>query len=395
MPCSRSRNTGDVDGDETGHGAGQAPHDHAGQTTAHDHDHGQGQGQGHDHDDDHDRDRDHGHGHDHDHRRGLLGRLSQLFVPHSHDSADKIDNALETSRQGMRALKGSLTLLAATAVIQALVVAVSGSVALLGDALHNFADALTALPLGLAFLLGRRPANRRYTYGYGRAEDLAGIAIVVVIALSSLAAGYESVLRLIHPRPVHALWAVGIASLIGFVGNELVARYRIGVGRRIGSAALVADGLHARTDGLTSLAVLVGAIGVAAGFRRADPIVGLVITIAIAVVLRGAARDVYRRLMDSVDPVILDQAQAVLAKVPGVEKVGQVRMRWIGHSLRAEVDVAVDEDLTVARGHVIAEEARHALLHGVPRLTSAIVHADPCGHAGGDPHRATSHHVES
>jgi cation diffusion facilitator family transporter len=316
-------------------------------------------------------------------------------VPHSHDTADKVDTALETSRQGVRALKISLVGLAVTAVVQAVVVAYSGSIALLGDTLHNFADALTAVPLGLAFVLGRRPATRRYTYGYGRAEDLAGISIVAVIALSSAAAGYGSVHRLIHPRTVHALWAVAVASVVGFAGNELVARYRIRVGRRIGSAALVADGLHARTDGMTSLAVLVGAAAVAAGFKAADPIVGLVITIAIAAVLRGAARDVYRRLMDAVDPAIVAQTEAALATVDGVEQVGRVRMRWIGHSLRAEVEITVDQDLTVAAGHTIAENARHALLHAVPRLTAAIVHADPCGHTGGDPHAAAAHHLES
>jgi cation diffusion facilitator family transporter len=316
-----------------------------------------------------------------------------LFVPHSHDSADKVDPVLETSHQGIRALKISLAALAGTALVQAFVVVISGSVALLGDTLHNFADALTALPLGVAFILGRRATTRRYTYGYGRAEDLAGIAIVAVIALSSAAAGYESILRLIQPHTVHALWAVAAASLLGFAGNELVARYRIGVGRRIGSAALVADGLHARTDALTSLAVLIGAAGVAAGFKAADPIVGLLITVAIAAVLRGAARDVYRRLMDAVDPGIVDQAQMVLATVPGVERVGELRMRWIGHALRAEVEVVVDEDLTVAAGHAISEESRHALLHQIPRLTSATVHADPCGHGGLDPHAMTAHHL--
>nr|BFD80618.1 hypothetical protein StreXyl84_00190 [Streptomyces sp. Xyl84] len=123
--------------------------------------------------------------------------------------------------------------------------ALSGSVALLGDTIHNGADALTALPLGIAFVLGRRAANRRYTYGYGRAEDLAGIAIVLTIAASSALAAYEAVDRLLNPRDITHLWAVAIAALVGFAGNECVARYRITTGRRIGSAALVADGLHA------------------------------------------------------------------------------------------------------------------------------------------------------
>ena len=188
---------------------------------------------------------------------------------------------MEASAAGMRALWVSLAVLAATAALQAVVVAVSGSVALLGDTLHNAADALTAVPLGIAFMLGRRPPSRRYTYGYGRAEDLAGVVIVLVIAASSALAGYAAVTRLAHPHPVSDLIAVAGAAVIGFLGNEAVARYRIRTGRRIGSAALVADGLHARADGFTSLAVLLGAGGVAAGWDWADPVVGLLITGAI------------------------------------------------------------------------------------------------------------------
>ena len=209
--------------------------------------------------------------------------------------------------------------------------AVSGSVALLGDTLHNAADALTAVPLGIAFVVGRRPPTRRYTYGYGRAEDLAGVVIVVIIAASSALAAYEAVTRLAHPRPVSNLIAVAVAAVIGFTGNELVARYRIRVGRKIGSAALVADGLHARTDGFTSLAVLLGVGGVAIGWDWADPVVGLLITVAILAVLRQAAREIYRRLMDAVDPALVDQVEQTLRATPGVLAVGQVRLRWIGH----------------------------------------------------------------
>ena len=210
--------------------------------------------------------------------------------------------------------------------------ALSGSVALLGDALHNGADALTAVPLGVAFLLSRRRPTRRYTYGYGRAEDLAGIVIVAVIVLSSAAAAYAAVTRLLHPHPVTHLAAVAIAAAVGFAGNELVARYRIRTGRRIGSAALVADGLHARTDGFTSLAVLVGAGGVAIGWRWADPVVGLLITAAIAMVGWQAAREVGRRLMDSVDPALTEQAEATLLATPGVLAAGRVRLRWVGRT---------------------------------------------------------------
>ncbi|WP_246281527.1 cation diffusion facilitator family transporter [Fodinicola acaciae] len=334
---------------------------------------------------------DHGHAHGHGRRR-LSQRVRHLLTPHSHDSADKVDSAMEASRDGMRALWLSLLGLGITAVIQAGVVVISGSVALLGDTLHNVADALTAIPLGLAFLVGRRAANRRYTYGYGRAEDLAGIAIVLVIAGSSALAGYEAVNRLLHPQPVHNLLAVAAAALVGFAGNELVARYRIRVGRRIGSAALVADGLHARTDGFTSLAVLLGAGGVAIGWPWADPAVGLLITVAILFVLRDAAREVYRRLMDAVDPRLVEQAEHALLDTPGVQTVGALRLRWIGHHLHAETDVVVDAALSLVEAHSIAVDAEHRLLHAVPRLAGATVHTDPATAAGADHHAPLSHH---
>nr|WP_236574082.1 cation diffusion facilitator family transporter [Streptomyces sp. GS7] len=305
---------------------------------------------------------------------------------------DKVDSAMETSREGMRTLWLSLGILGLTTVIQAMIVAISGSVALLGDTIHNAADALTAVPLGIAFVVGRRAANRRYTYGYGRAEDLAGIAIVLTIAASSALAAYEAIDRLLHPRDVTHLWAVALAALVGFIGNEWVAGYRIRTGRKIGSAALVADGLHARTDGFTSLAVLLGAGGVALGWRWADPAVGLLITVAILMVLKGAAREVYRRLMDSVDPHLVDTAETTLRDINGVLGTGQVRMRWIGHALRAEADIVVDPHLTVVQAHEVAVAAEHALIHAVPRLTAATVHTDHLTD-GTDPHAALSHHA--
>ncbi len=335
----------------------------------------------------------HDHGHAHEHGpTGRWGRVTQVFRPHSHEAAEKVDAAMESSAEGMRALWISLAGLGVTTLVQAVVVALSGSVALLGDTLHNAADALTAVPLGIAFVLGRRPPTRRYTYGYGRAEDLAGVAIVVTIAASSIAAAYAAVERLIHPHPVSHLWAVAAAALAGFAGNELVARHRIRIGTRIGSAALVADGLHARTDGFTSLAVLAGAGGVALGFRQADPIVGLLITVAILTVLRQAAREVYRRLMDAVDPTLIDQAEATLRTTPGVLDVGQVRMRWIGHRLRAECEVIVDGAATAVAAHQAAVDAEHALLHAIPRLSAALVHADPQPHDGLDHHAPLADH---
>jgi cation diffusion facilitator family transporter len=282
----------------------------------------------------------------------------------------------ESSAEGMRALRISLVVLGLTAVAQGVVVALSGSVALLGDTLHNAADALTAVPLGVAFLLGRRRPNRRYTYGYGRAEDLAGVVIVAVIALSSGVAAFVAVRRLLDPQPVTHLAAVAIAAGLGFAGNELVARYRIRTGRRIGSAALVADGLHARTDGFTSLAVLLGAGGAWAGWDWADPAVGLAITAAILGVGWQAGRQVLQRLMDSVDPALIDQAETALRDVPGVLGAGQVRMRWIGHRLRAECSILVDPSSTAAAAHQVTADAEHALVHAIPRLTAAVVHAD-------------------
>ncbi|MEW1646149.1 MULTISPECIES: cation diffusion facilitator family transporter [unclassified Streptomyces] len=348
---------------------------------------------GHPHDEHH-----HGHGHDHPHPHdhsptGLRHRLGHLLAPHSHETADKLDSALESSARGMRALWVSLAVLGVTALAQAVVVVVSGSVALLGDTVHNAADALTAVPLGIAFVLGRRAATRRFTYGYGRAEDLAGIAIVLTIAGSAAFAAWAAVDRLLDPRPMTHVPVVAVAALVGFVGNEWVARYRMRVGREIGSAALVADGLHARTDGFTSLAVLIGAGGSALGWQLADPIVGLVITAAIALVLRDAAREVFRRVLDAVDPELVDRAEHALREVEGVRGVGELRLRWIGHRLRAEVAVVVDGEATVRQAHAVAVAAEHALLHAVPRLTAALVHADPAPVPGeADPHGELAHH---
>ena len=342
----------------------------------------------------------HDHGaHQHAHRPGRWARIryraAHLAVPHSHQAADKVDRALETSAEGIRTLRISLGVLGLATVLQALVVAQSGSVALLGDTIHNGADALTAVPLGIAFVLGRRPATRRFTYGFGRAEDVAGIAILVVIAASSALAAYTAIDRLLHPRAISHLPYVAAAAVIGFVGNELIARYRIRTGRRIGSAALVADGLHARTDGFTSLAVLLGAGGAALGWRLADPVVGLLITVAILLVLKDAAAEIFRRLMDAVDPALVAAAAAALRDVPGVVAVGEPRMRWIGHQLRTEATVVLDGSLSLRDAHQVAVDAEHALLHAVPRLSAAVIHADPTWAGQQDPHEALAHHRPS
>lgn len=326
-------------------------HDHL-HDTGHEHEHG---GHGHDHD--------HG-GHGHSHPTGAKGFFYGLFVPHTHDAADSIDDALEASTQGVRALKISLFILLATTILQFLIFLTSGSVALLADTIHNFSDALTAVPLWIAFILGRRIATRHYTYGFGRAEDLAGLFIVVVVALSAVVAAWESINRLFQPKSLHNLWFVVAAGIIGFLGNEIVAIYRIRVGQKIGSAALVADGVHARLDGFTSLAVVLGALGVMAGIPLADPIIGIIISAAIIVLLWGTIKSIGRRLMDGIEPDLVDRARQALEDTPGVLGVPQIQLRWVGHRLQgaatlhvADAPLSVVEETLHRGGH----NAEHAL----------------------------------
>ncbi len=346
------------------------PHEHA-QEHAHDdgHPHGDGHSHGHPHG--------HEHPHGHAHRTGLWATLTHAATPHSHDPADSLDAALTDSARGIRAVKISLVALGVTALAQLAIVYVSGSVALLADTIHNFSDALTAVPLWIAFVLSRRAPTRRYTYGFGRAEDLAGLFVIAMIALSAVVAGWEAVRRLLDPQPIEHVGWVALAGLVGFLGNEAVALYRIREGKAIGSAALVADGYHARTDGFTSLAVLVGAGGVALGWDWADPVIGLVITVAILAVLRTAARDVFRRLMDGVEPELLTQAEAALTDLPDVSGVRRLRMRWIGHEVHADVDLDVPPQLSLQDAHALAHRAEQALVAAVPKLTVAVVHAYP------------------
>jgi cation diffusion facilitator family transporter len=299
------------------------------------------------------------------------------WLGHSHDHSHSVDDALRDSAAGIRAVKISLVVLGITAVAQLAVVAWSGSVALFADTVHNFSDALTAVPLWIAFSISRRAATRRYTYGFGRVEDLAGLFVVTVIAISAVVAAVQAVRRLVDPIPLEHLGWVAAAGVVGFVGNEVVALYRIRVGHRIGSAALRADGMHARADGLTSLAVVAGAVGAALGFPAADPLFGLLIAAAIGVVLVFAARDVFGRLMDRIDPELIDTATTVLADRPGVRAVRRVRMRWIGHQLEADAELDVDPSLSLADAHRVAHGAEHELAHAIPKLGSVIVHAYP------------------
>ncbi len=355
---------------------------------SHDHDHEH-------HPDHHEHGHDHEHSHNHDHDdHGPLGWLRELnpFGHHHHHTEIAIDDALATSNRGLWALKVSLIVLGVTATIQLLIALASGSVGLLADTIHNFSDALTAIPLGIAFVLSRRAATRRYTYGYGRAEDIAGVIIILMIFISALVAGYESYQKFVNPHPLENVSWVVVAAIVGFLGNETVALFRIRVGRQIGSAALIADGQHARIDGLTSLAVLFGAVGSVLGYPIVDPIVGLLITIAILFIVKDTVVTMWQRLMDAVEPGVVESIEQAAAGVPGVVEVHDIRVRWLGHSLQSELHITVDEDLPTRVSHCIGEEVRHTLFHIQPRLAEVTVHIDPCGHGGEDPHASTAHH---
>ena len=310
---------------------------------------------------------------------------------HGHRHGLLAPDVAATAR-GLWAVKVSFAGLAATALVQAVVVALSGSVALLADTIHNVADAATAIPLAVAFWLGGRAPTRRFSYGLARAEDLAGLAIVAIILLSAVLAAHQAVARLLRPEPVAYLGAVMAASVIGFLGNEAVAVFRIRVGRQIGSAALVADGYHARVDGWTSLAVLLGALGVGAGFPLADPVVGLVVCAAILVLVVRAGRDVVLRMLDGVEPRILETIDHAAGHVAGVAGVHDVRARWAGHRLDVELSVAVTPEMTVETAHALAKEVRHQILHHVPHVGRVHVHVDPMG-AGGEGHHRIGEHA--
>jgi cation diffusion facilitator family transporter len=335
---------------------------------------------------------DHDHAHEHDHDGGSKGWWRGLLRPHEHSHyAAALDPAMSNAR-GIWAVKVSLIALLATAMFQVVIVMISGSVALLADTLHNFSDALTAIPLWIAFTLARRPRNDRYTYGYGRAEDLAGVLIVVMIFLSAIEVFQQSIEKMLHPQPVTNLGWVALAAIVGFIGNEAVAIFRTRVGREIGSAALIADGLHARTDGFTSLGVLVGVIGVVLGSPLADPLAGFAIGIAILIVVWNAARDMWYRLMDAVDPEVSRSVAGITLRVPGVLAVHDVTVRWLGHRQRAELNIDVAADLSIVQSHQIAEEVRHDLFHALPALVEVNVHVDPQGE---EYHNTTAHHRDA
>lgn len=306
---------------------------------------------------------------------------------HSHTHG-AIDPTIASSSRGLWAIKWSFVGLAITAAIQALVFILADSIALLADLIHNIADASTAIPLGLAFLVGRRPATRRFSYGFGRAEDLAGVAVVAIIAFSALITGYESVERLLHPHPLGHLGALTAAGLIGFVGNGAVSLFRIRVGREIGSAALVADGYHARADSLVSLAVVVGALGVGLGFPQADPLVGLLITAVLFHIVWDAGKTILTRMLDGVDPDVIDTIQHAVEQVPEVETINHIRARWLGHRLYAEVAIGVSPSLSIQQGDTIGGQVQAQLHQQIPYLARAAVQIGPSqsalGHRQGE-----------
>jgi cation diffusion facilitator family transporter len=383
-----------------GHDHGDHGHDHPhGDHGDHGHDHphgdhgdhgGHGGHGGHGHG--------HGHGdHDHDHGSGVWAKIKHVVVPHAHDSNEAIQSAEESSSQGIRAAWIGLAGMGATAIMQIVIVAISGSIALLADTLHNVGHAATTIPLIIAFRIGQRAASKRYTYGYRRAEDLVGLFISLIIALSAALIIWESVDALVNPRELTNLWWVFAAGLVGAAGNELVAIYRIRAGRRIGSAALIAEGQHARADGLTSIAVVIGVIGVWLGFPQADAIIGFFIAAAILGILFSSLRITLRRLMDGVEDGVIDRITDVIRSIPGVVSVGRVRARWSGHRMEVDANVAVDSRLTVLESHALAEEIEHQVLHSVAHVENVVVHVNPVVDGVEPPelHELTQHHTSA
>jgi cation diffusion facilitator family transporter len=333
---------------------------------------------------------------DHGHDRVGEGRTNRirhrlghaLAHDHEHASASAV---LDTGAAGIRATKVSLAGLGITALFQAAIVVISGSVALLSDTLHNLTDALTAIPLWIAFAVGRRPATRRYTYGFNRAEDWAGLVIVIAIAVSAGLVIWESTQRLFEPLLIDQIPWVITAGVVGALGNELVARYRIRIGQSIGSEALITDGRHARTDALTSLAVVAAGIGAALGSAWVDPVAGLGVSVPILWLLALSARRIFRRLIDGIEPEVVETAALTIAKVEGVDSVDDLRVRWNGHQLRIAASISVAPTLTVKDGHEIAHTVEHELHHAFATPIVATIHVEPSDHP--ERHDITAHHT--
>lgn len=332
------------------------------------------------------------HGHSHDARGG-----------HGHTHG-LIDASISSSERGIWAIKWSFVILAVTAILQLIVVFYSGSVALLADTIHNVGDAATAVPLWIAFTLVKRPVTKVFNYGLGRVEDFAGMLIVLIILFSAIVAGYEAINRLFHPQAISQLVAVAVAGVVGFIGNEVVAVFRIKVGREMNSAALIADGYHARTDGLTSLAVVLGALGVWLGFPLADPIIGLLITVAIFGIVWQSAKAVVTRSLDGIEPGVTDEIRHAAEHVSGIQKITDVKARWIGHRLHADVTISVDGNQPVAAANGIVLTLQQELQAHLPSLGTATIQFDTTGvdasparadHSGGHHHAPDPFSVSS
>ncbi len=322
---------------------------------------------------------------------------------HEHDGEEgsghehgRINADLYGNRAGLRAVQISTAGMLIVAAIQFAIVALGGSTGLFADALHSLGDVFTTVALWIAFVLSTRAANQRYTYDYYRSEDLAGIFIVLVIIASAVISAWESIQKLTSGSVPTQLSVSMAAALVGVVSNELLAQYKIAVGKRINSVPLVADGQHSRIDGLTSLAAFVGLIGVALGLRIADPLAGLVITVVILTVVYSTSRSVLQRLLDAVDPRIVPRIITAASEVAGVEDVSDVRARWVGRTLHVVMSIEVDAELTLTRAHTIAEEVRHRLFHRIAGLSQAIIHTDPHsqGEAATDYHQTVAHHLQ-
>jgi len=313
------------------------------------------------------------------------------LLHHSHRHHDI--SAFTGSERGVRALKVSLVILGATAAAQAVVVWLTGSVALLADTVHNFSDALVSLPLWFAFAISERKATPRYPYGFYRVEDLVGLGVVLVIAVSGIWTAYESVQRLIYPSTPQQIALAIAAGVIGGLGNEIVARYRLTVGREIHSHALMAEGHHARVDALTSLGVVVGLVFVALGFPLADPLAGLIITVFIFSIVFEVGKDLLTRIVGRTEDHELDEIKTIAKGVEGVKEVGSLRLQWLGHRCFAEMCVAVSPLISITEAHKITEDVRHELLHHLSALVDVNIHADPFTADFPDPHHhVTAHH---
>jgi cation diffusion facilitator family transporter len=272
-------------------------------------------------------------------------------------------------REANRAVAVSAVGLALTGLLEMAIALLSGSVALLGDALHNLSDVSTSALVFVGFRASRKLPSERYPYGYQRAEDLAGIGVALVIWGSALVAGFESVTKLLHHgSTTHLGWGIAAAA-VGIAGNQIVARYKLLVGKRIRSATLVADAKHSWLDALSSAGALLGLIGVALGWSWADAVAGIVVTGFICHVGWEVTVDIAHRLLDGVDPEIITTAEAVAVTVPGV-KHAHARARWTGRTLRIEVEGFLDPDTTVAAADRIGRSVACALEPEIPEMRS-------------------------